>query len=138
MSNPTRKDPFAELYGDFADRLTGDRWQPDADVLETSDAVEVRFELAGVESADLRVSVDGSEVRVRGMRAAPEGTPVMRLHQMEIASGPFERRVHIPVAFDRERVSAHLSNGFLTIRLMKRVRLEVPVERDAAGDRENE
>jgi HSP20 family protein len=138
MSDPKRNDPFAELYGDFADRLTGDRWQPDADVLETSDAVVVRFELAGVDSADLRVSVDGPVVRVRGVRAAPEGTPVTRLHQMEIASGPFERRVKIPVAFDRDRVSAHLSNGFLTIRLMKRVRREVPVERVRTGDRERE
>ena len=138
MNDPKRNDPFAELYGDFADRLTGDRWQPDADVLETSDAVVVRFELAGVESAELRVSVDGSEVRIRGVRAAPQAGPVERLHQMEIASGPFERRVHIPVAFDRERVTAHLSNGFLTIHLMKRLRRDVPIGRGASGDRESE
>jgi HSP20 family molecular chaperone IbpA len=121
LSNPTRNDPFAELYGDFADRLTGDRWQPDADVLETGDSVIVRFELAGVESADLRVSVDGSEVRIRGARAAPEETPVTRLHQMEIASGPFERRIHIPVAFDRDRVT----------------RREVPVEGERKDARES-
>lgn len=138
LSDPKRNDPFAELFGDFADRLTGDRWQPDADVLETGDSVVVRFELAGVDSADLHVSVDGSQVRIRGVRAAPQGAPVTRLHQMEIASGPFERRVHIPVAFDRERVSAHLSNGFLTIRLMKRVRREVPVEGDPLAERESE
>jgi HSP20 family protein len=130
VSDSTRNDPFAELYGDFADRLTGDRWQPDADVFETEDALVVRFELAGVASEDLRVSVDGPQVRVRGVRATAPGAPVKRLHQMEIASGPFERRVHIPVAFDRERVSANLSNGFLTITLQKRVRREVPVERD--------
>jgi HSP20 family protein len=138
VSDPKRNDPFSELYGDFADRLTGDRWQPDADVLETGDAVVVRVELAGVESADLRVSVDGPEVRIRGVRAAPQGARVTRLHQMEIASGPFERRVHIPVAFDREQVSANLSNGFLTIRLMKRVRREVPIERGPQTEREGE
>jgi HSP20 family protein len=128
MSERTRSDPFAELYGDFADRLHGDRWQPDADVFETEGEVVVRLELAGVASADLRVSVDGSEVRVSGMRGAPEGRPIQRLHQMEIASGPFERRVQIPVAFDRERVSAHLEGGFLTVTLVKRGRRTVPVE----------
>jgi HSP20 family molecular chaperone IbpA len=46
--------------------------------------------------------------------------------------------VHIPVAFDRERVSAHLSNGFLTIRLMKRVRREVPIERAPRAERESQ
>ncbi len=128
MSDPTRNDPFADLYGDFSDRLHGDRWQPDADVLETDDEVVVRVELSGVESGDLRVSVEGSEVRVSGVRAPHEGAPVKRLHQMEIASGPFERRVRIPVAFDRDRVSAHLANGFLTVTLAKRGRRTVPVE----------
>ena len=128
MSDPTRSDPFAELYGDFSDRLHGDRWQPDADVFETDDEVVVRVELSGVESGDLRVSVEGSEVRVSGVRAPHEGAPVKRLHQMEIASGPFERRVRIPVAFDRDRVSAHLANGFLTVTLAKRGRRTVPVE----------
>ncbi len=128
MSDPTRSDPFAELYGDFSDRLHGDRWQPDADVFETDDEVVVRVELSGVESGDLRVSVEGSEVRVSGVRAPHEGAPVKRLHQMEIASGPFERRVRIPVAFDRDRVSAHLANGFLTVTLAKRGRRKVPVE----------
>ncbi len=127
MSDPTRSDPFAELYGDFSDRLHGDRWQPDADVFETDDEVVVRVELSGVEGGDLRVSVEGSQVRVSGVRAPHEGAPIKRLHQMEIASGPFERRVRIPVAFDRDRVSAHLANGFLTITLAKRGRRSVPV-----------
>jgi HSP20 family molecular chaperone IbpA len=48
---------------------------------------------------------------------------------MEIASGPFERRLRIGVAFDRERVSAHLSDGILTIQLPKRGRRTVAVER---------
>lgn len=128
MSDSTRSDVFAELYGDFGDRLHGDRWQPDADVFETEDEVVVRVELAGVASGDLRVSVHGSEVRVSGVRAPHDVAPVKRLHQMEIASGPFERRVQIPVAFDRDRVTAHLANGFLTVTLAKRGRRSVPVE----------
>lgn len=88
----------------------------------------MRLELAGVASGDLRVSVEGSEVRVSGVRAPHEGAPVVRLHQMEIASGPFERRVQIPVAFDRDRVSAHLANGFLTVTLTKRGRRTVAIE----------
>ena len=128
MGDRVRNDPFAELYGDFSDRLHGDRWQPDADVFETEDEVVVRLELAGVDSRDLRVSVDGTEVRVSGVRASHQRAPITRLHQMEIASGPFERRVQIPVAFDRERVSAHLANGFLTVTLIKRGRRTVPVD----------
>ena len=120
MSTPRRTDPFSELYGDFADRLQGDRWQPDVDVFETEDAVVVRVEIAGVSSDDVRVSVDGPALRISGVRRAPDDEGVQRLHQMEIASGPFERRVRIPTAFDPNRVSARLADGFLLVTLMRR------------------
>ena len=130
MSKIGRTDPFAELYGEFTDRLRGDRWQPDVDVFETERGVVVRIELAGIRSGDVRVSVDGQVLRLSGVRGAPEGEEVKRLHQMEIASGPFERRVRIPVAFDRDRMSAHLADGFLTVTLPRRdpARRRVKVE----------
>ena len=130
MSHPKRNDPFAELYGEFSDRLRGDRWQPDVDVFETEKAIVVRVDLAGVRSSDLRVTVDGNMLRISGVRVSGDSSEVKRLHQMEIATGPFERRVRVPVAFDREGVAAHLSDGFLTVSLSKRsqVRREVKVE----------
>lgn len=132
MSHPKRNDPFAELYGEFSDRLRGDRWQPDVDVFETEKAIVVRVDLAGVRSGDLRVTVDGSMLRISGVRVSGETCEVKRLHQMEIASGPFERRVRVPVAFDRDQVTAHLSDGFLTVSLAKRS----PVRRTVKVDSE--
>ena len=120
MSTPRRTDPFSELYGDFADRLQGDRWQPDVDVFETEDAVVVRVEIAGVRSEDVRVSVDGPALRISGVRRAPDDEGDHRLHQMEIASGAFERRVRSPTVFDPNRVSARLADGFLLVTLMRR------------------
>jgi len=131
VSHPKRNDPFAELYGEFAERLQGDRWQPDVDVFETEQGVTVRAEIAGISGEDLRVTVDGQVLRISGVRRASEPPDVVRLHQVEIASGPFERRVRISVSFDRERVSAHLAEGFLTIRLPRRsaTRRTVKIER---------
>ena len=124
MSHPERDDPFAELYGDFTDRLRGrlggDRWQPDIDVCETDAEIIVRVELAGVRQGDLRVSVDGDELSIRGVRDTSRGAAVTRLHQMEIASGPFDRSVRIPIPFHREKVTARLSEGLLTVTLAKR------------------
>jgi HSP20 family protein len=130
VSQGKREDPFAELYGEFRDRLRGDRWQPDVDVFETEKSVVVRVELAGVRGDDLRVTVDGETLRVSGVRIMPEPNDVRRLHQMEIASGPFERRLRIPIAFERDGVNAHLTDGFLTVTLPKRVpvRRRVDVE----------
>jgi len=136
VSRSSGEDPFVELYGEFRDRLRGDRWHPEADVFETDEAVVVRAELAGVRGEDLRVTVDGETLRIAGARAAPEPADVKRLHQMEIATGPFERRLRIPIAFDRDAVSAHLSDGFLTVTLPKRVAIQqrVPIERETGGE----
>ena len=116
----TKLDPFAELFSEFGDRLRGDSWQPDVDVFETETTIVVRAEIAGVRSQDLSVKVDGQVLRIGGVRPAPAGSDVRRLHRMEIASGPFERRVSIPVPFERDRVSAQVADGFLTVRLPKR------------------
>ena len=112
-------DPLVEHFGEFGDRLRGDSWQPDVDVFETETSLVVRAEIAGVRSEDLNVRVDGQILRIAGIRRAPDGSHVKRLHQMEIASGPFERRLRIPIPFDRSGVSAHVADGFLTVTLPK-------------------
>lgn len=132
MRDPKHSEPFAELFGEFADRLRGDHWQPDVDVIETEGGVTVRAELAGVRRDGLRVSVDGDVLRLSGVRESTG--PVVRLHQMEIASGPFERRIRVPIPFDREGVSAHLEDGLLTVTLPRRkpVRRKVTVEGESS------
>jgi HSP20 family protein len=118
-------DPF----GNFSDRLGGGRWRPSVDVLETEKAVIVRFELAGVRIADLEVTVDAGTLRVSGMRRAAPHDGVQRLHQMEIAFGPFERSLRFEVSFVRDEVSAHLEDGVLTVTLPKQGPRRLAVER---------
>jgi HSP20 family protein len=134
LSSGQREGPFGELYGEFRDRLQGDRWQPDVDIFETEKNIVVRLELAGVRGEELSVTVDGNALRVCGVRLAPEPADVRRLHQMEIATGPFDRRLRIPIAFEREGVNAHLADGFLTVTLPKRV----PVGRSVTIERETD
>ncbi len=113
------QDSLVEHFGEFGDRLRGDSWQPDVDIFETETALVVRVEIAGVHSQNLNVKVDGQILRIAGIRLAPDGSQVRRLHQMEIASGPFERRLRIPIPFDRNAVSAQITDGFLTVTLPK-------------------
>jgi len=102
------------------------------DVFETEKAVVVRMELAGVRAGDLRVTVDGDWLRIRGERHPPPATDALRLHRMEIAFGPFERSVQISVPFEREQVAANLEEGFLSVVLPKRApgRRRIDVQED--------
>ncbi|MFP6621902.1 MAG: Hsp20/alpha crystallin family protein [Myxococcota bacterium] len=100
------------------------------DIFETDDAVIVRLEMAGVRGDDLRVNVDADVLHIRGTRKTPDASGLRRLHQMEIAFGPFETHVPLRLPFDRDGVSAHLEDGLLEVRLPKRrpVRVEVETE----------
>lgn len=108
--------------------MRGDKWHPAVDVFETEAAVVVRLELAGVRAEDLKVDVDGQLVRIRGVRQMPVVEGVRRLHQMEIAFGLFESELRIAIPFDRDRVSAHLDNGLLEVRLPRRGPVTVEVK----------
>ena len=79
----------------------------------------------------LRVTIDADALRIQGVREGGGGGAV-RLHQMEIATGPFERRLRMPADVDRDRVTAHLEDGLLTVTLRRRV----PVRRSVKVERE--
>lgn len=108
------------------------------DVFETEKALVVRVEVAGVRNADLRVAVEGELLCIRGVRHQPGGDDVQRHHRLEIEQGPFEARVRIPLAIERDAVSAHLEEGILTVRLPKRaprrIAVQSPPADDPAGD----
>jgi HSP20 family protein len=120
LSTTRDQDPLAPWFGRLSDQLGGDRWQPVADVYETEKAVIVRLELPGVSSDEVQVTVDGDVLRIRGVRRARIDEDAQRLHQMEIASGPFERALRIGVAFERDHVHASLEEGMLRVVLPKR------------------
>jgi HSP20 family protein len=119
---------LSDLLGEFPDRLRGDGWRPAADVFETEMSLVIRLELPGVQGDQVRVNVDGNQLRVSGVRRVPSGSDVRRLHQMEIAFGPFERTIRIAQAFERDSVSAHLEDGFLEVTIPKKGGRQIKVE----------
>ncbi|MEN8182544.1 MAG: Hsp20/alpha crystallin family protein [Myxococcota bacterium] len=130
MATRRQQEPLGEFFGEFSERLRGDCWQPLLDVFETEKAVVVRVELAGVRREDLRLSVEAETLRIRGVRRPPEHSEELeRLHQMEIAFGPFERSVRIAIPFDRDQVSANLEDGYLSVILPKRTARSIEVKR---------
>lgn len=118
-SRPLGGDPTQELLGESA-WGPADRWRPSVDVFETEKAVVIRVELGGVRGQDVKVTVDGDTVHVRGVRRPPGSDDVARPHRMEIAFGPFERTVRVGLSFDRDSVVASLEDGFLKVTLPRR------------------
>ena len=109
-------------------------WQPAVDVHETQDALRVKMELAGASAADLQVSLspDDRVLTVSGSRSEPRQSRDgrVRVHQLEIYFGPFERAVGLPpVPVDREGITATFKDGFLLVTLPKRSERDAPQRR---------
>jgi HSP20 family protein len=92
-------------------------WRPAADVYRTPDGWAVKFELAGVRSEDIDLEVQGTRMRLRGVRrdCAPPGA--RRVYQMEIAYSGFERIVELPCDLDRADVSTSYRDGMLLVHI---------------------
>ncbi|MBM3493565.1 MAG: Hsp20/alpha crystallin family protein [Armatimonadetes bacterium] len=101
-------------------------WQPRVDVHETTDAIVIKMELAGVDGTTLRVhlSSDDRYLTVSGQRHEQEDERCgrIRCYQLEIYFGPFERQIPIPgdARIHRDGISARYTNGMLIVALPKR------------------
>ena len=128
------EEDFWELHKKFEDffestsrRLTpglfrlplSNKWKPAVDVYETANEIVVLVDLAGVNKEEIEVTFDGDSLRIVGTRRDMTSTPKVRLHQMEIDFGNFERSVVIPAQVDKDNISAIYRRGFLQITLTK-------------------
>jgi len=111
-----RMEQMLEQLMQTADRATAALgWVPRADIYETAESIQIALEIPGVDRGDIEILVQGSYLKVSGLRPEPEASGCMRWHQMEVAYGPFERVVALPQEIDPERITAIYRDGFLRI-----------------------
>src|SRR5262249_61272696 len=75
----------------------------------------LNFELAGMRSEHLEITVDGNRLRIQGNR--PDGCRAAKCSflVMEINYGPFESVLEVPPGYDLGQAKAAYLNGFLRI-----------------------
>lgn len=91
-------------------------WQPPVDVFEDERQVIVVVALPGVAAQDIELATQPGALVVRARRALPFAGERLRLRQLEIPHGWFERRVDLPQA-PLELASHELTHGCLVVRL---------------------
>lgn len=121
-----------DLLGDFSSELLSggmgaplgvgyapaQNWRPETDLYETADSYYVVLDLAGVDPDQLSVEMEGELLTIRGVRM--DGSRAgRRYHAMEIAAGPFERRVRIARAVDVSEITASYDRGILEVHVPK-------------------
>lgn len=96
-------------------------WHPAINTYRCRDCIVICAELAGVDRANINLTVEPQRVWLRGRRLAPEPRetegPALQVLAMEIDHGTFEREIVLPVDVDPEQVQAEQREGLLWILL---------------------
>jgi HSP20 family protein len=124
--------PFPEQGGNI---LTSS-WVPATDVSEDTNTIQITMELAGVNPEDVRISLEGNVLTIRGEKRQEDEENSERVHRIERIYGMFERAFVLPNTADPERIEAGYENGVLTVSIPKAERArprEIRVKSSASG-----
>ncbi len=94
-------------------------WSPVVDVSETDNEIRVRAELAGLDPADVNVTVQNGVLTISGEKKDQQEGAETSYHVYERRYGRFERSFTLPRAVIADDVRATFDNGLLTITLPK-------------------
>ena len=112
-------------------------WDPNVDVVDDGESIRILVELPGVEPSDVRVSIRGRVVMVRGTKKgrirAKEG---MRFFCMERYFGAFMKSIPLPRPVNSHHASTRMKDGLLEILLprvpdLREKEIEIPVKAEA-------
>jgi HSP20 family protein len=128
-SSPVRdmvavQDEVNRLFDSFFSRgtLRGDSapsFTPAVDIEETADAFVVRTDLPGISPKDMKVSLMGDTLTIRGARRQDGATNEGGMRHVERIRGTFERSFVLGAPVRGDGVKAQYQNGVLEIRVPK-------------------
>jgi HSP20 family protein len=98
-------------------------WRPAMDIHETSDAVLVKIELAGMDDESIEITIYPNAIVVAGQRRDDgDFDEETYYHEAQIRYGPFRADAYLSTPIQAEMASAVYQNGFLRITLPRRAR----------------
>jgi HSP20 family protein len=102
-----------------ASEATTAGWQPAVDIFEEPDALRLVAEVPGVRPEDVKISVEGNLLTIRGVKEQVAEAKAEKVHRYERTYGAFERSFTLAASIDPSKIKATYTLGVLTIMLPK-------------------
>lgn len=106
--------PFHNL-----DKDAGLSWSPRLDVSESDKAIEIVADLPGMDKEDIKISLDGDLLIIKGEKREEKEKKDKQYHTIERHSGSFYRSLRLPVEVENDKIEASFKKGVLTLNLPK-------------------
>lgn len=118
------QDEMSRLFGDFFGRASlrtdvESAFNPAIDIEETPEEFVVRADLPGLTQKDVKVSLMGGTLTLRGERKQESTHKEGNLHRVERLFGSFERSFTLGTPVRNEKVTATYRDGVLEVRVPK-------------------
>jgi len=132
MSSLVRLDPFREMLSlrDVMDRLVDDAvvrpgsgiaeaQGPAVDMIENEDEIVVKATLPGVKAEDLKLTITGDVLTIRGELKSERNEENERYILRERRFGSFTRSLGLPTSVVPDKAKAEFEDGILILSLPK-------------------
>ena len=109
-------------------------WDPSVDIVDDGERIRILFELPGVEAGDLKLTIRGRVLTVRGnKRGKTRPREGLRFYCMERYFGTFLKSVPLPRPVNSRQAKTRLSRGLLEVVLprvpdLREKEVEVPIK----------
>lgn len=116
-------DMLQKMWYDFPFHDLGEdvdlSWSPRLDVSETDKALEIVADLPGMEKKDIKVSLDGDLLTIKGEKKEVKESKDKHYHTIERRSGSFYRALRLPIEVESAKIEANFKDGVLKLTLPK-------------------
>ena len=106
---------FRLIRDDRHRRPSGRLWCPAADVYRSKDGWIVKVDLAGVQSHDVDVIIDGDLLRISGSRRDGTCGEGVSHYQLEITYSRFEKMIRFPRSIEHASIEREYRDGLLIL-----------------------
>lgn len=113
-----RFDPFSMFreFDRYVDRSPASRaWAPRVDVIDLEESILIRVDVAGVDPADIALTVEDQKLKISGSRSLDESVETATYHRREILTGGFSRTLILPDGLVADEITASADNGLLEV-----------------------
>ena len=99
--------------------LLTEEWIPSVDISETTKSFIMKAELPGLDAKDVKVSLSGDLLTIKGEKKREEEEKDEHHHFVERYSGSFQRSFQLPTSVKGDKVEATFNKGVLKVTVPK-------------------